>query len=227
MIIDLNKTDYQVVQAGSNSTLRGEGLFLKFAQPLFKDCESCNIEAEYKTSLLARHLNIPVPACRIVPVKVIRNGAATETLAAVRQWFEDAQSFLTFEEMLKNYPRLMQTLDFYKMILFDALIANTDRRPSNILIRSDGGIILVDHDCAFQFEKVPVNASGMEKVMEFLFMEHNFLSLSARGFAKAFGTMFGKVNPQTVAQMDPRLLLRLHLLKGALIQFLKKWKILE
>ena len=91
----------------------------------------------------------------MVPVAVIRDVHAE---GAVIEWVSDAVSVKSLKED-GDYPRDSESLSWQLdiMNLFDALISNQDRKPSDQLVTpGDGRLHLLDHSRSFQIsEEIP------------------------------------------------------------------------
>ncbi|UCF66945.1 MAG: hypothetical protein JSV80_14335 [Acidobacteriota bacterium] len=100
---------------------------------------------------------------RMVPVTVMR--AIDDIPGSIQQWIDAAAGAaeLTKEDSpLVSSPEYAQAMNLKR--IFDALIFNADRNPTNILVaRADGRVWLIDHSRSFRvFESFPSTVWGRE-----------------------------------------------------------------
>ena len=107
----------------------------------FKDSYRYNIAA-YKLSRLLGVLEVPVSVERRVGAKS----------ASVTWWIDNVR--MDERARMKNpktgWPAARTWAQVYRLRVFDALIANTDRNVGNILWTTDGTLWMIDHTRAFR-----------------------------------------------------------------------------
>ena len=107
----------------------------------FKDSYRYNIAA-YKVSRLLGVQQVPVSVERRIDGKS----------ASVTWWVDDVRmdERARMKDPKTGWPPARTWAQVYRLRVFDALIANTDRNVGNILWTSDGTLWLIDHTRAFR-----------------------------------------------------------------------------
>lgn len=147
------------------------------------ECSPTGLTCELLASLLARDLDLPVPAAFIVSVDVDFHTGIPDATLSERFRSSKGLNFgclhlgpgYTTRPQLRSIPAsLMQ--DAAEIFAFDLIIQNPDRRPDKPnLLRKGDDLAIFDHEMAFSFlyalvaDEYPWDGKGMDFAKDHIF----------------------------------------------------------
>ncbi|RLE46252.1 hypothetical protein DRJ25_04435 [Candidatus Woesearchaeota archaeon] len=225
--LEIKSTSLTPINKGRSYPFRWENYIIKLeTMPNWEGFErptkTIDIQNEYNAVLIAKSLGVYTPEIELIKVTLVNNGQRHTTRATIREW-QELQTYNSSTQLFISIPKICHRIDFQYILIVDFLLANYDRRYSNILYDKVKDVVVpIDYDSSFAFDAMPCNIDGV-KILFSKFISDpvasGMLDFDILIFGEVYAWIKKQINFSLLAYIDDRLVKRAVLAEDAFRQY--------